>query len=84
VETPSRVGKGGTTPLTVAALEPQFHGLTSAVKSYELLTIQAAVNRDEQAAMMALLANPLGPDAARVEAVWEDIKKTNEGMLPRF
>jgi 6-phospho-beta-glucosidase len=84
VETPSRVGKGGATPLTVAALEPQFHGLTSAVKSYELLTIQAAVNRDEQAAMMALLANPLGPDAAHVEAVWEDIKKTNAGMLPQF
>jgi 6-phospho-beta-glucosidase len=84
VETPSRVGKGGATPLPVAALEPQFHGLTSAVKSYELLTIQAAVNRDEQAAMMALLANPLGPDAAHVEAVWEDIKRTNAGMLPQF
>jgi 6-phospho-beta-glucosidase len=84
VETPSRVGKGGATPLPVAALEPQFHGLTSAVKSYELLTIQAAVNRDEQAAMMALLANPLGPDAAHVEAVWEDIKRTNAGMLPTF
>ena len=84
VETPCRVGKSGATPLPVAALEPQFHGLTSAVKSYELLTIQAAVNRDEQAAMMALLANPLGPDAAHVEAVWEDIKRTNEGMLPTF
>jgi 6-phospho-beta-glucosidase len=82
VETPCRVGKSGATPLPVAALEPQFHGLTSAVKSYELLTIQAAVNRDEQAAMMALLANPLGPDAAHVEAVWEDIKRTNAGMLP--
>jgi 6-phospho-beta-glucosidase len=84
VETPSRVGNGGATPLPVAALEPQFHGLTLAVKSYELLTIQAAVERDEQAAMMALLANPLGPDAAHVEAVWADIKRTNAGMLPRF
>ncbi len=84
VETPCRVGKGGATPLPVDALEPQFHGLTSAVKSYELLTIQAAVNSDERAAMMALLANPLGPDAAHVEAVWEDIKRTNEGMLPTF
>jgi 6-phospho-beta-glucosidase len=84
VETPCRVGKGGATPLPVAALESQFHGLTSAVKSYELLTIQAAVHRDEQAAMMALLANPLGPDAAHVEAVWEDIKRTNEGLLPQF
>jgi 6-phospho-beta-glucosidase len=84
VETPCRVGTAGATPLPVAALEPQFHGLTSAVKTYELLTIQAAVHRDEQAAMMALLANPLGPDAAHVEAVWDDIKRTNEGMLPSF
>jgi 6-phospho-beta-glucosidase len=84
VETPCRVGKAGATPLTVAPLEPQFHGLTSAVKSYELLTIQAALNGDEEAAKLALIANPLGPDATQVEAVWEDIKKTNAGMLPQF
>jgi len=84
VETPCCVDKSGATPLPVAALEPQFHGLTSAVKSYELLTIQAAVEGDEQAAMMALLANPLGPDAAHVEAVWADIKQTNAGLLPQF
>jgi 6-phospho-beta-glucosidase len=77
VETPCRVDRDGAAPLPVAPLEPQFHGLTSAVKSYELLTIQAAVNRDERAAMMALLANPLGPDVAHVEAVWDDIKRTN-------
>jgi len=84
VETPCRVGKGGPTPLPVAPLEPQFHGLTSAVKSYELLTIQAALHGDEEAAKLALLANPLGPDATTVEAVWEDIKRTNAGMLPQF
>ncbi|MFL5802047.1 MAG: 6-phospho-beta-glucosidase [Roseiflexaceae bacterium] len=84
VETPCRVDKDGATPLPVAPLEPQFHGLTSAVKSYELLTIQAAVQGDEQAAMLALLANPLGPDVAQVEAVWEDIKRTNAGMLSLF
>jgi 6-phospho-beta-glucosidase len=84
VETPCRVGRDGATPLPVAPLEPRFHGLTSAVKSYELLTIDAAINGDEQAAMLALLANPLGPDAAHVEGVWEDIKRTNRGMLSQF
>jgi 6-phospho-beta-glucosidase len=84
VETPCRVDKDGASPLPVAPLEPQFHGLASAVKSYELLTIQAAVQGDEQAAMLALLANPLGPDAAHVEEVWTDIKKTNAGMLRQF
>jgi 6-phospho-beta-glucosidase len=84
VETPCRVGKSGPLPLPVVPLEPQFHGLTSAVKSYELLTVQAAVYGDEQAAILALLANPLGPDATHAEAVWNDIKKTNQGMLPQF
>jgi 6-phospho-beta-glucosidase len=84
VETPCTVGKDGAAPLPVAPLEPQFHGLASAIKSYELLTIDAAINGDEQAAMLALLANPLGPDAAGVEEVWEDIKRTNEGMMPQF
>src|SRR5207237_10688767 len=84
VETPCRVGKGGATPLAVDALAPSMHGLVSQVKAYELLTIQAATTGDEQAAMLALLNNPLGLAAAQVEAVWDDIKRTNAGMLPQF
>ena len=84
VEIPCRIGVGGAEPLPVAPLEPALHGLTAAVKDYELLTIQAATTGDEQAALLALLANPLGPDAASVEEVWADLKRTNEGLLPQF
>ncbi|HWQ12238.1 MAG TPA: 6-phospho-beta-glucosidase [Roseiflexaceae bacterium] len=84
VETPARVGKGGATPVPVAPLAASMHGLTAQVKSYELLTVKAAVEGDEEAAQLALLANPLGPDAAHVEEVWADIKRTNAGMLPTF
>ncbi|HEU4322129.1 MAG TPA: 6-phospho-beta-glucosidase [Roseiflexaceae bacterium] len=84
VETPCRVTEAGATPLPVAALVPQMHGLTSAVKAYELLTVQAALSGDQEAAMLALLANPLGPDAAHVEEVWSDLKRSNAGMLPQF
>jgi 6-phospho-beta-glucosidase len=84
VETPSRVGKNGAVPVPVAPLADSMHGLTEQVKSYELLTIQAALHGDEQAAMLALLANPLGPDAAHVEEVWADIKATHVGLLPTF
>ena len=84
VEMPCTVGKHGATPIPVAPLEPIFHGLTCQVKAYELLTVQAAVEGDEDAAMLALLTNPLGPDAAHVEAVWEDIKRTNRSLLPTF
>ena len=84
VETPCRVDTNGATPLAVAPLSSEMHGLTTAVKSYELLTVEAAINGDEAGAMKALLSNPLGPDVAHVEAVWEDIKRTNAGLLPTF
>ncbi|MGQ9827325.1 MAG: 6-phospho-beta-glucosidase, partial [Roseiflexus sp.] len=84
VEMPCTVGKHGAMPIPVAPLEPVFHGLTCQVKAYELLTVKAAVEGNEEAAMLALLTNPLGPDAARVEEVWEDIKRTNRGWLPTF
>ncbi len=84
VETPCRVTQAGAAPLPVAALAPQMYGLTSAVKAYELLTVQAALSGDEEAAMLALLANPLGPDATHVEEVWSDLKRSNAGMLPQF
>jgi len=84
VETPCVVGGDGATPIPVAPLAPAIHGLTTQVKSYELLTVKAAVEGDEEAAMLALLNNPLGPDAVHVEEVWNDIKRTNRGMLPTF
>jgi 6-phospho-beta-glucosidase len=84
VETPCVIDSQGVKALPVAPLAPEMHGLTSAVKAYELLTIKAAVEGDETAAMEALLTNPLGPDAAHVEAVWADLKRTNAGLLPTF
>ncbi|MBU6332857.1 MAG: 6-phospho-beta-glucosidase [Chloroflexi bacterium] len=84
VELPCRVDARGAAPLGVAPLAAELHGLTSQVKAYELLTIQAAVSGDEAAALKALLANPLGPDVAHVEAVWHDLKRTNAGLLPTF
>jgi 6-phospho-beta-glucosidase len=84
VETICQVGRDGAVPRAVAPLAPLLHGLTAQVKSYELLTIEAAMTGDELTAMQALLANPLGPDAAHVEAVWADLKRTNAGLLRQF
>jgi 6-phospho-beta-glucosidase len=84
VETPCRVDAAGAVPLPVEPLSAMMHGLTSQVKAYELLTIEAAVRGDEAAALQALIANPLGPDAAQAEEVWADIRRTNAGLLPTF
>ena len=51
---------------------------------YELLTVEAAVNGDRSAAYQALLANPIGPKADKVEAVLDDLLETNRQWLPQF
>ena len=43
-------------------------------KDYELLTIEAALSGDRSLAALALLSNPLGPDASLAPRVWERLR----------
>jgi 6-phospho-beta-glucosidase len=54
------------------------------VKEYELLTVEAAVHGDREAALEALRANPLGPRAGQARAVLEDLLQTHATHLPQF
>ena len=84
LEMPCRVDRGGIHPLPAEPLPLVCSGLLAQVKSYELLTAQAAVHGDREAAFQALLAQPLGPKADRVQAVLEDMLETNRMYLPQF
>lgn len=84
VELPARVNKNGITPLPAKNLPYAEFGLVSAVKMYELLTVEAAVHGDRKAAYEALLANPLGPKADKVQAVLDDMLESNKQHLPQF
>lgn len=84
LEMPCTVGRGGITPHKAPPLPAACWGLLSAVKAYELLTVQAAVHGDYEAAFQALLAHPLGPSADKVELVLDDLLQTNRQYLPRF
>jgi 6-phospho-beta-glucosidase len=84
VELPARVDKSGIHPLPAAALPMAEFGLVSAVKMYELLTVEAAVHGDRKAAYEALLVNPLGPKADKIQAVLDDLLETNKAHLPQF
>jgi len=84
LELPARVDRAGIHALPAEPLPPACFGLVSAVKMYELLTVEAAVHGDREAAYQALLAHPLGPSADRVEAVLEDLLETNRRWLPEF
>jgi 6-phospho-beta-glucosidase len=51
---------------------------------YELLTVEAAIHGDRNAAYQALLAHPLGPSADKVREVLDDMLLTNRNWLPQF
>lgn len=84
LEMPCRVDRLGVHPLPAQALPAACFGLIAQVKSFELLTIEAAVKGDRKAAYQALLANPLGPPADRIQEVLDDLLETNRRYLPAF
>ncbi len=84
LEMPCKVDKSGVHPLPAEPLPPVCFGLIAQVKSYELLTVEAAVHGDRDAAFQALLAHPLGPMADCVQTVVDDTLATNRVYLPKF
>jgi 6-phospho-beta-glucosidase len=84
LEMPCRVDRGGIHPLPAEPLPPVCFGLLAAVKMYELLTVEAAVHGDLDAAYQALLVHPLGPAADQVQTVLDDMLETHRDYLPQF
>jgi len=84
LELPCKVDAKGIHPLPTKPLPLSAFGLISQIKAYELLTVEAAVHGDRNAAYQALLTHPLGPSADKVEAVLDDLLQTNKKYLPQF
>lgn len=68
-------------PVHVPPLRPDIDALVRAVKDFELLTVQAAVDGDREAAIRALVTNPLGPSLGDAPRVWERLVELNAGQL---
>ena len=84
LEMPCRVDKNGIHPMPADPLPPVSAGLIANVKAYEILTAEAAVTGNRNAARQALLVHPLGPEADQVGDVLEDLIRTNKPYLPQF
>ena len=84
LEMPCRVDHSGIHPLPAEPLPLVCFGLLAQVKSYEILTVEAAVYGERVAAHQALLAHPLGPQADQVQAVLDDLLETHRAYLPQF
>jgi len=83
-ELPSVLSASGARAIPATPMSPAIRGLVQAVKAYEQLAIQAAVEGDERAAQQALLVHPLVPSFSVARALWEAIKQANRPYLPQF
>ena len=84
LEMPCRVDGAGIHPLSAEPLPAVCFGLLAHVKAYELLTVEAVVHGDRDAAYQAILTHPLGPPADGVQAVLDDMLEIHRAYLPRF
>ena len=84
LELPAKVDKHGIHPLPTDPLPAACFGLISQIKMFELLTVEAAVHGDRNAAYQAMLTHPLGPSANKVQEVLDDLLETNKQWLPQF
>ncbi len=84
LELPAKVDRKGIHPLPVEPLPPACFGLVAQIKMYELLTVEAAVHGDKNAAYQAMLTHPLGPKADKVQEVLDDLLETNKQWLSQF
>jgi 6-phospho-beta-glucosidase len=81
VEMPARIGREGAKAVPTGPLRADFDALVRSAKDYELLTIEAALTGDRSLAELALMTNPLGPDASLAPRVWERLCSDNEGLF---
>ena len=81
MEIPCTINAKGATPISTTAMRPEMHALVNMVKDFELLTIKAAVDGDAEAAIKALIANPLGPDLSQAPKLWKRLKEEHKGLL---
>jgi 6-phospho-beta-glucosidase len=84
VEIPARIDRAGAHPGRFAALPPEMLGLVQQVKAYERLTVKAAVEGDRDAALKALIANPLVGRYSVATGLLEALLQANRKHLPRF
>ncbi len=84
VETSARITKQGASAIPTLALRPDVDSLVRAMKNFELLTVEASVHGDEHTAKLALLTNPIGPPAHKVDAVWKRLQAVHRGWLGKL
>ncbi|WP_336776139.1 6-phospho-beta-glucosidase [Paenibacillus sp. MMO-58] len=74
----------GPIPLPLQRVPEQIKGLLHAVKTYESLTIEAAVTGDRGAALQAMVHHPLVPSVSVAKTLLGEMLEANRKYLPNF
>lgn len=74
----------GPLALPVTKVPEQAKGLIHAVKTYERLTIRAAVEGDRALALQAMAAHPLVPSVGVAKLLLDEMLEKNRPYLPAF
>jgi len=82
IETNCIVDAQGAHPLAFGRLSESMHALTQQVKTYERLTIEAAVHGDRRSALLALVTNPLIANAQIAQPLLDEVLEANQAYLP--
>ena len=84
VEVPARIRRDCVEPIPRGPMPLSVRGLVQVVKAYEQLTIEAAVNGSEQAALAALTTHPLVGSYSRASQFWTRVLENERPYLPTF
>jgi 6-phospho-beta-glucosidase len=84
VEVSARIGREGAHPVPLAPLDPSMLELVTSVKTFERLTIRAALSGDRSHALTALEANPLVGPRTNPAPLLDALLAANRSLLPRF
>jgi 6-phospho-beta-glucosidase len=81
VEAACLVDASGAHPIRIGALPLPVRGLVQAVKAYESLTVEAAVEGSKRIAMQALMAHPLVPSWEIARPLMDDLLAANRAWI---
>lgn len=84
VEVPARIFRDHVEPIIVGPMPLSVRGLVQAVKSYEELTIEAALNGDQGKAVAALMVNPLVGSYRKARTFLDRVLENERDYLPKF
>jgi 6-phospho-beta-glucosidase len=84
IEVPCVVGAHGVFPVHRSHLPKTIRPFCQQCKSWESWTVEAGVTGSKEAALMAMMENPLVPDFSTAKACLEEMLLAHKRYLPQF